>query len=205
MSLTSKWIPVFSIGLLFILGCTHAQTRNPASDIPPSLSEDSDANPVIIPEIAKAYQGLFDWPVNSARLSQPFHGKNVGHYKRAHLGIDLAAPKGTPIYAAQDGVIIYVGRDFKGYGRMIMLEGKHGFASLYAHLSKASVRQGQQVKKGFLIGAMGRTGRATGVHLHFEIRKDRGPVDPLNFLPNGDQKRWHASLDEEPSEETAED
>lgn len=127
----------------------------------------------------------FDWPVDEARMTRGFFLKPKKKRGRPHLGIDLAAPKGTPIYAAHEGLIIYVGREFRGYGRMIMVEGREGFATLYAHLSKSLVKAGTRVKKGSLIGEMGRTGRATGVHLHFEIRMKDGPVDPLNYLPGG--------------------
>ena len=126
----------------------------------------------------------FEWPVDQARLTRGYFIKPArGKSKRPHLGIDLAAPKGTSIYASHDGTVIYVGKQFKGFGRMIMIEGKSGWASLYAHLTKAHVKEGMQVRQGDLIGDMGRTGRATGVHLHFEIRKQSGPVDPLKFLP----------------------
>jgi hypothetical protein len=130
---------------------------------------------------------LFDWPVNEARMTRGFFLKPQKKRGRPHLGIDLAAPKGTSIYSAHEGLVIYVGREFRGYGRMVMVEGKDGFASLYAHLSKALVKAGSRVEKGQLIGEMGRTGRATGVHLHFEIRMKDGPVDPLNYLPGGQE------------------
>lgn len=127
---------------------------------------------------------LFDWPVDEARMTRGYFLKDPrGKRKRPHLGVDLAAPRGTPIYASHDGLVIYVGRQFKGYGRMIMIEGKNGWASLYAHLTKSRVKEGQEIRQGDLIGDMGRTGRATGVHLHFEIRKITGPVDPLVYLP----------------------
>lgn len=124
---------------------------------------------------------IFDWPVDQAKLTRGFLPKK----RRPHLGIDLAGPKGTPILAAHDGTVIYTGRGFKGYGKMMMIEGKEGWATLYAHFSKILVKEGQTVKKGDVIGHMGRTGRATGNHLHFEVRNTRGPVDPLHYLPNG--------------------
>jgi murein DD-endopeptidase MepM/ murein hydrolase activator NlpD len=124
---------------------------------------------------------LFDWPVDDARLTRGF----LPQKRRPHLGIDLAAKKGTPILAAQGGLVIYTGREFKGYGKMVMIESGKGWATLYAHMDKILVQEGQKVSRGQLLGAMGRTGRATGVHLHFEIRKDRGPIDPLPLLPNG--------------------
>lgn len=124
---------------------------------------------------------LFDWPVDDARLTRGFLPKK----RRPHLGIDLAAKRGTPILAAQGGLVIYTGREFRGYGKMVLIESGKGWATLYAHMDKILVQEGQKISQGQMIGAMGRTGRATGVHLHFEIRKDRGPIDPLPLLPNG--------------------
>lgn len=124
---------------------------------------------------------MFEWPVDDARLTRGF----LPHKRRPHLGIDLAAKRGTPILAAQGGVVIYTGRDFRGYGKMVMVESGNGWATLYAHMDKILVQEGQKISQGSMVGAMGRTGRATGVHLHFEIRKDRGPIDPLPLLPNG--------------------
>ncbi|MEN0059251.1 MAG: M23 family metallopeptidase [Bdellovibrio sp.] len=121
----------------------------------------------------------FDWPVDRARMTRGF----LPNKKRPHLGIDLAAPKGTPILAAQGGTVIYAGREFRGYGKMVMIESGNGWATLYAHFDKILVAEGQRVRQGEVVGEMGRTGRATGVHLHFEIRKNRGPVDPLPLLP----------------------
>lgn len=122
---------------------------------------------------------FFDWPVDQARMTRGF----LPNKKRPHLGIDLAANKGTPILAAQAGTVIYTGREFKGYGKMVLVESGDGWATLYAHFDKILVAEGQKVSQGEVIGAMGRTGRATGVHLHFEIRKNRGPIDPLPLLP----------------------
>lgn len=121
----------------------------------------------------------FDWPVDRARMTRGFLPKK----RRPHLGIDLAASKGTPILASQTGTVIYAGREFRGYGKMVLVESGDGWATLYAHFDKILVVEGQKVHQGEVIGAMGRTGRATGVHLHFEIRKDRGPIDPLPLLP----------------------
>lgn len=125
---------------------------------------------------------LLDWPVDDARMTRGYLPKK---YSRPHLGIDLASNKGTPILAAHDGVVVYTGKDFRGFGKMVLIEGRGGWASLYAHLDKISIKQGTRVRKGEIIGGMGRTGRASGVHLHFELRKDKGPVDPLLYLPAG--------------------
>lgn len=124
---------------------------------------------------------FFDWPIDEAHFSRGY----MPNKKRPHLGIDLAGPKMTPILAAHDGIVIYVGKSFRGYGRMVMLEGKNGWTTFYAHLTEANVSEGDRVLQGQLLGGMGRTGRATGVHLHFEVRQDRQTVDPLFYLPGG--------------------
>lgn len=143
-----------------------------------------------LPEIASGTNamvpaGYFDWPVYEARMTRGYFSKAKKRRGRPHWGIDLAARKGTPILASHDGVVIYVGREFRGFGRLIMVEGRNGFATLYAHLSKSRVRVGERVKQGQTIGDMGNTGRSTGVHLHFEIRRRSGPIDPLQYLPGG--------------------
>ncbi len=132
-------------------------------------------------ESPKPGVAYFQWPVDQARLSRGFNPR----LKKPHWGIDLAAPKGTPILAAHDGVVIYTGREFRGFGKMVMIEGGKGWATLYAHFSKITAHEGQRVQRGDVIGEMGRTGHATGNHLHFEVRSQQGPVDPLDYLPNG--------------------
>lgn len=124
---------------------------------------------------------VFDWPVDRARLTRGY--RLVG--RRPHLGIDLAGPRKTPVMSAHPGMVIYVGRDFRGFGKMILIESGNGWATLYAHLDEFLVSEGQKVGVGEPIALMGNTGRSTGPHLHFEIRKDKGPVDPLTYLPGG--------------------
>jgi murein DD-endopeptidase MepM/ murein hydrolase activator NlpD len=99
-----------------------------------------------------------------------------------HLGIDIAAPLGTPIFSAASGRVIYQGRRFSGYGKMILIAHDKRISTLYSHLNKIFVKAGQSVKGGQLIGAMGRTGRATGVHLHFELMEAKIPVDPEKYI-----------------------
>lgn len=122
----------------------------------------------------------FDWPIDSARLSRGFKLA-----KKSHWGLDLANHKGTPIFASERGRVIYTGREFKGYGKLVVIEHGNRWATLYAHLSKIIVKEGDSVNQGQPIGEMGRTGRATGNHLHFELRYDRQPVNPLQYLPQG--------------------
>lgn len=134
-------------------------------------------------EKSQAYrnESIFDWPIDRARLSRGYNPNS----RRPHLGIDLAAPKKTPVFAAHQGLVIYAGRDFRGFGKMILIESGHGWATLYAHLDRILVEEGQKVKIGESIGLVGNTGRSSGPHLHFEIRKNKGPVDPLLYLPGG--------------------
>jgi murein DD-endopeptidase MepM/ murein hydrolase activator NlpD len=124
----------------------------------------------------------FDWPVDEARMTRGF--LNAG---RGHWGLDLANRKGTPILAAADGVVIYTGKGFRGYGKLVVIEHNDEWATLYAHLDRIHVREGQKITRGDKLGAMGRTGRASGVHLHFEIRHHRQPVNPLALLPETPQ------------------
>jgi murein DD-endopeptidase MepM/ murein hydrolase activator NlpD len=118
------------------------------------------------------------WPVENVHINRGFHPPS----DPAHEGIDLSGRRGYPIMAAHEGVVIYSGQDFHGYGKMILIEYNHEWATLYGHLDQISVRQGQLVTPGDLIGRMGATGHASGVHLHFELMHNRTPTDPLPFL-----------------------
>jgi murein DD-endopeptidase MepM/ murein hydrolase activator NlpD len=119
------------------------------------------------------------WPVHNVVINRGF--KETG---RPHEGVDLHGTKNTPIYAAHAGQVVYVGHKYHGFGNMIIIEFSSRWASLYAHLQSFKVKRGDQVTKGQWIGAMGRTGHATGVHLHFELMKDKHPVDPQLYLPS---------------------
>lgn len=112
-------------------------------------------------------------------LTQKFRPK----YNSKHKGIDLAGRMNQPLYAANNGVVTYRGDKFRGYGQMILLEHSEGWTTLYSHLSKFNVSNGDRVRAGQVIGYMGRSGRASGVHLHFEIYKNKIPIDPLRVIP----------------------
>ncbi|QIR84430.1 M23 family peptidase [Paracoccus sp. AK26] len=100
---------------------------------------------------------------------------------RAHEGIDMAAPVGTPIHATGDGVVIYAGR-LGAYGNLIKIQHELGVETRYGHLSRIRVKTGQRVSQGELIGDMGNTGRSTGPHLHYEVRMKGRAVDPMSFI-----------------------
>jgi len=112
------------------------------------------------------------------RITQRFKPKR----NRKHQGIDLAGKKGSPIFSAGTGRVVYVGRRFSGYGKMILIDHGKGVATLYSHLNKYFVRSGQMVHRRQIVGTMGRTGRATGVHLHFEVMEDKIPINPEFYI-----------------------
>ncbi len=103
--------------------------------------------------------------------------------KRLHKGIDIAAPIGTPIFAAADGVVKEAGWDDSGYGNKVVIKHFDGTETLYAHTNRLFVSVGQTVKQGQPIAEVGSTGRSTGPHLHFEVLKEEQLLDPLAVLP----------------------
>ncbi len=119
----------------------------------------------------------------SFRLSSPFGMRKhpvTGKY-RMHEADDMAAPYGTPVYATADGVVIYAGWA-GGYGRVIKIRHAMGFETRYAHLSKFRVKKGQRVSQGERIGDMGSSGRSTGSHVHYEVRVNGNPVNPMKYI-----------------------
>ena len=117
-------------------------------------------------------------PVKSAFRFTSGFGKRWG---RAHQGIDMAGPVGTPIFATGDGVVTYAGWQ-RGYGNLIKIQHELGTETRYGHLSKIRVKVGQKVSRNSLIGDMGNTGRSTGPHLHYEVRVDGKAVNPMSFI-----------------------
>lgn len=100
---------------------------------------------------------------------------------RRHEGLDIAADPGTPVYASGDGVVEFSGRS-GGYGIMVQIDHGYSYRTIYGHLSKALVSEGQRVKRGTLIARSGNTGLSSGPHLHYEIRKNGAPQDPLEYF-----------------------
>jgi len=117
------------------------------------------------------------------RLSSPFGYRihPITGKKKLHAGMDMAAPKGTPIYAAETGVVI-VAQSWSGYGNCVIIDHGGGLWTLYGHMSQILAKKGETVKRGEKIGLVGSTGQSTGNHLHFEVRKNSEPVDPVPYL-----------------------
>ena len=105
-------------------------------------------------------------------------------YVRLHAGIDLTAPKGTPVYASGDGVILRADANNSGYGNCVKITHGYGYMTVYAHLSEILVNQGEEIKRGDVIGLVGNTGLSTAPHLHYEVRVNNTPVNPVNFYYN---------------------
>jgi len=120
----------------------------------------------------------FRWPVKGRIIAgfgpRPNGGQNDG--------INLAVPEGTPIKAADDGVVAYAGNELKGYGNLVLVRHANGYVSAYANASELLVKRGDTVKRGQVIAHAGQTGNVTSPQLHFEIRKGSTPVDPVKYL-----------------------
>ncbi len=125
----------------------------------------------------RTFRGKFIWPVEGS-ISSLFGMRNG----RRHDGIDISAPKGTSIKASASGRVVYEG-SMRGYGNLILLRHSDDMFTSYAHNDKNKVKKGDSVKQGQVIGTVGRTGRASGNHLHFEIRNGQTARNPLFFLP----------------------
>ncbi len=119
----------------------------------------------------------FTWPLKGPVMS--LFGIRHG---RRHDGIDISAPRGTPVYAAADGEVVFSGT-MRGYGNLILVRHWSDYYTAYSHNSANLVDEGKKVRQGDTIAEVGRTGRATGNHLHFEIRRGQDAIDPMGLLP----------------------
>jgi murein DD-endopeptidase MepM/ murein hydrolase activator NlpD len=147
-----------------------AQTTNieeaQATDTPVKASEATGALPT------------FRWPVRG-KVIAGYGAKTNG---KANDGINVAVPEGTPVKAAEDGVVAYSGNELKNYGNLVLVRHSNGYVTAYAHASELLVKHGDTVKRGQVIAKSGQSGEVDSPQLHFEIRKKSTPVDPLQFL-----------------------
>jgi murein DD-endopeptidase MepM/ murein hydrolase activator NlpD len=128
---------------------------------------------------ADAAMPSFRWPARGRVIS----GAGAMGNGQQNDGINLALPEGTPVHAAEDGVVAYAGSELKGYGNLVLIRHSNGFVTAYAHTSEILVKRGDQVRRGQVIAKSGQTGNVTSPQLHFEIRKGSAPVDPTQYLP----------------------
>lgn len=126
------------------------------------------------------------WPLAGGHFTSFFGGRisPFGHARDFHTGVDLAEAIGTPIYAAADGRVVSCGYS-GGYGLSVKISHMYGFQTLYGHMSSLNISCGSYVRKGQVIGRVGATGRATGPHLHYEVRINDHPVNPMPYLTSG--------------------
>jgi murein DD-endopeptidase MepM/ murein hydrolase activator NlpD len=146
--------------------------------------------PATAPSSLQSQQPNLIWPVDGSVTSR-FGQRRLFH---RHRGVDIKAPKGTPVRAAAAGVVVFSGRQ-SSYGRVVKIRHANGLSTTYAHNSANFVKVGERVKTGALIGAVGRTGRATTNHLHFEVRQQGVARDPLPLLRHPRRPTMVASHD----------
>jgi murein DD-endopeptidase MepM/ murein hydrolase activator NlpD len=137
----------------------------------------SAATPVKATEATGALP-TFRWPVRGKVITS-YGAKTNG---KSNDGINLAVPEGTPVKAAEDGVVAYSGNELKGYGNLVLVRHSNGYVTAYAHASELLVKRGDTIKRGQIIAKSGQSGEVGSPQLHFEIRKGSAPVDPLQFL-----------------------
>jgi murein DD-endopeptidase MepM/ murein hydrolase activator NlpD len=132
------------------------------------------------PKAAEATGALptFRWPVRGKVIT----GYGASTNGKANDGINVAVPEGTPVKAAEDGVVTYSGNELKGYGNLVLIKHANGYVTAYAHASELLVKRGDTIRRGQVIAKSGQTGEVGSPQLHFEIRKGTAPVDPLQFL-----------------------
>jgi murein DD-endopeptidase MepM/ murein hydrolase activator NlpD len=144
----------------------NARIATPEQAPTESVTKTADATP------------SFRWPVHG-RVISAFGAKTNG---QQNDGINVAVPEGTPVKAADDGVVAYAGNELKGYGNLVLIRHANGYVSAYANASELMVKRGDTIKRGQVIAHAGQTGNVTSPQLHFEIRKGSTPVDPAQYL-----------------------
>ena len=151
-----------------IVSSAAIETETPVAAAP--------AKPLVQPAVEPTLSGAdkFRWPV-SGRVITDFAGTKG-------TGINIEAPEGSAIRAAENGQVIYVGNGVEGYGNLVLIRHPNGYVSAYAHLKEATVAKGQVVNRGDNIGSAGMTGSVSRPQLHFELRKGATPVDPVPLL-----------------------
>ncbi|WP_439498454.1 peptidoglycan DD-metalloendopeptidase family protein [Bosea sp. (in: a-proteobacteria)] len=157
-----------------------APAEQPVSAVPKSAPE-AAADPKTTASLPKVEEAVakadFRWPARG-RVIAGYSGKG------ANEGINIAVPEGTPVKAAEGGVVAYAGSELKGYGNLVLIRHPNGYVSAYAHNGELNVKRGESVKRGQVVAKSGQTGNVSSPQLHFELRKGASPVDPVPYLTN---------------------
>ncbi len=167
-------------------GSALDRLKSSESQVAAYISQESQAQQRLLNDLL-TYERKLDhipslWPVHSSitsRFGNRFHP--LLGFTRQHTGIDLSARFGTQVRAAADGVVVSSGYE-SGYGNIVIIDHGYGYQTRYAHNSRLLVRKGQQVKQGQVISLSGSSGTSTGPHLHYEVRINGQPVNPISFL-----------------------
>ena len=139
----------------------------------------SNSNKKPSSSVSSSNSGMFMHPLNGSGTLTSNYGSRWGSF---HRGLDIAAPAGTPIYAAASGTVTYSGYNQGGFGKLIIIDHNNGYQTYYAHCSSLYVQVGQKVSKGQNIAGVGSTGNSTGNHVHFEIRSNGTPINPYDYV-----------------------
>ncbi len=159
-----------------------APGRSEATAEPPAAASHPPAAPgataAVTPPPAAHRGGTFLWPVRGHVLENYGAGPDGTH----NDGINIAAPRGAPVQAADAGTVAYAGNELRGYGNLILIKHSNGWISAYAHCDLILVKTGQKVARGQVIARVGSTGNVSAPQLHFELRRGKQPVDPRDYL-----------------------
>jgi murein DD-endopeptidase MepM/ murein hydrolase activator NlpD len=179
-----------SLALMTVLGKSvpREETMTPAAKV-----ERKPARKMVRPAVAEV-SAPGGWPV-AGTISSGFGWRESpwGGGTRRHTGLDIRATYGTPVRVSAPGVVLFAGRDSGGYGTVVVVDHGRDLKTLYGHLSGVYVRPGQRIERGTVVGAVGNSGRATGVHLHYEVRVGNVPVDPMLYVRRADDPSKVAS------------
>ncbi len=170
-------LPVAALGRTGRVAQTAALTTADATS-PKSSRPAAERTPAAIPQPPPRAGGKFLWPVRGRTIAG-YGPKNDG---RHNDGINIAAPRGAPVHAAENGVVAYIGNELRGFGNLILIKHAGGWVTAYAHNEGFLVRRGDRVARGQVIARIGSSGNVATPQLHFEIRKGAHSVDPMRLL-----------------------
>ena len=178
-----RGLPCHKLLSLRSLGPDIEEFEPQAARLASATTNVTEEKPVAEPAAVKPSEATgalptFRWPVRG-KVITTYGAKTNG---KSNDGINLAVPEGTPVKAAEDGVVAYSGNELKGYGNLVLVRHSNGYVTAYAHASELLVKRGDTIKRGQIIAKSGQSGEVGSPQLHFEIRKGSSPVDPLQFL-----------------------
>jgi murein DD-endopeptidase MepM/ murein hydrolase activator NlpD len=174
-----------ALGVVAVLAMAFAPLPSPdaATAEPAAAPEAPPATAVAEPAGPVTREIAFESPVKGYAVNSAFGMRRLpGQAMRRHEGVDIAAPRGAGVHVAAEGAVARTGYDPAGYGRFIEIRHPNGMTTLYGHLGRLDVRSGDRLEAGERIGLVGSTGRSTGPHLHFEVRRGDRQIDPVKVM-----------------------